>query len=260
MIWIFEQGHEQKLLESVNSNGFKSMVLGQSYYNIVKNGFDIPKIDEPSLLLGSLNLINRARKETNLGICYNWQEFLCTNYYLKFPSELMLNSPCLFLPYGLIKQSKDFLFDKWPTLFIRPNSGSKPFTGSVVEYDTFDRDIQFDGGLSKISENELCLVSSACRIMEEVRFVVVDGQVITGSFYRLGNKLHYKRAMDSYIRIAQNIVNQCSFNPDPVWVLDLCLSGGDFYVLEVNSFSCAGLYECDMDKIVQAVSACEEFQ
>jgi len=37
--------------------------------------------------------------------------------------------------------------------------------------------------------------------------------------------------------------------------MELCKSNGDILLLEINSFSCAGLYSCDYDKVVKAVSS-----
>ena len=43
-------------------------------------------------------------------------------------------------------------------------------------------------------------------------------------------------------------------NPDPAWTLDVCESWPDLAVVEVNSFSCAGLYACDYEAVVQAIN------
>jgi len=52
---------------------------------------------------------------------------------------------------------------------------------------------------------------------------------------------------------------QLSYEPDPVWVLDICqLKNGSLKIIEVNSFSCSGLYACDMNPIVENVSRLAE--
>ena len=46
------------------------------------------------------------------------------------------------------------------------------------------------------------------------------------------------------------------FTPHLIWVCDVCKTkAGYFHVLEIGSFSCCGLYECDTDIIVEKVSA-----
>ena len=45
------------------------------------------------------------------------------------------------------------------------------------------------------------------------------------------------------------------YQPDFAYTLDLVIDvKGNVKLLELNSFSCAGLYACDMEKIVKSVS------
>ena len=54
-------------------------------------------------------------------------------------------------------------------------------------------------------------------------------------------------------------VLQIGYYPDSVFVMDVCEdSDGRFWLLEINSFSSAGLYACDKAKIVKEVSAIAE--
>ena len=52
------------------------------------------------------------------------------------------------------------------------------------------------------------------------------------------------------------------WHPDPVYVIDIVEdNNGKFWLMELNSFSSAGLYACDKQAIVREVSAIatEEF-
>ncbi len=42
--------------------------------------------------------------------------------------------------------------------------------------------------------------------------------------------------------------------PEPVYVLDVCECDGELHLLELNPFSGADLYDCDLDTIVRAVA------
>jgi hypothetical protein len=53
---------------------------------------------------------------------------------------------------------------------------------------------------------------------------------------------------------AEDMLAAVSWRPDPVLVMDLCESDGKIYLLELNSFSCSGLYACDLDAVVEAAS------
>lgn len=42
--------------------------------------------------------------------------------------------------------------------------------------------------------------------------------------------------------------------------MDVCESDGRLSLLELNSFSCSGLYECDLEAVIRAASAVAEDQ
>jgi hypothetical protein len=45
------------------------------------------------------------------------------------------------------------------------------------------------------------------------------------------------------------------YNPDRAWTLDICMTEhGNFYVLEVGCFSCAGLYAMNFETVVREIS------
>ena len=49
---------------------------------------------------------------------------------------------------------------------------------------------------------------------------------------------------------------EVDYNPDPVWTLDIAeIDGSLLTVIEVGSFSCAGLYAYDPIPVVQAIQA-----
>ncbi len=51
-------------------------------------------------------------------------------------------------------------------------------------------------------------------------------------------------------------VLQIDYQPESVWVLDVCKTNDNqYHLLEIGGFSFAGLYACDKDAIVEAVSA-----
>lgn len=43
--------------------------------------------------------------------------------------------------------------------------------------------------------------------------------------------------------------------PEPIYVLDVCLSESGLKLLELNPFSGADLYACDADAVVRTVAA-----
>ena len=44
------------------------------------------------------------------------------------------------------------------------------------------------------------------------------------------------------------------WRPDPIFMLDICESGGRLWLVELNSFSSSWLYQCDLGRIVAEAS------
>ncbi len=61
---------------------------------------------------------------------------------------------------------------------------------------------------------------------------------------------------DGAFELASEIAKK--FQPDLVFTIDICKYGEffphEYQLLEINSFSCAGLYKCDTDKIAKHIS------
>ena len=91
-------------------------------------------------------------------------------------------------------------------------------------------------------------------------FVVVDGEVVSGSQYfdeqNIGTFNPY------YDRICQDqdatdfaIKMSKIYQPDLAYTIDVCKTNDDEYkLLELNSFNCASMYGNDYDKVVKAVN------
>lgn len=235
---------------------------------------------------GSLNF-GRKLKTTSFipGVYLNEKAFECTSYYPAF-GEMLLHENYIMMPYGDLLRRKDFLFSHFGIhnqnngkdlndtyLFIRPNSGLKQFTGTVLGYDNYEDGIKV-AGIYDADPTLLVIVSNAKHIKKEWRFVVVNGNVISGSLYRdwtIGPEtltpgtvtrdiilLNSKSAKEictdeKALQFADRMAKM--YNPDRCWTLDLALTADDTYkIIEIGCFSCAGMYGNNLDKIVEAVS------
>ncbi len=97
--------------------------------------------------------------------------------------------------------------------------------------------------------------------------VIVDGKVITGSCYKIkqGNAINHTINYTKF-EINEILHGQIfdfakeaakHFSPERAFVLDIAYINDDnqpYRVIEPNSFSCSGLYKCNMEKVVQHVS------
>jgi len=181
-------------------------------------------------------------------------KFNCSEYYPKY-SDCLLNSRYMLVDIQTFLDNKDFYFNALgKTAFVRPDTGDKRFTGSVISCNTSKHDLRrliFEG-----ATDGLILLAPTQKIEEEYRFVVVEGKVITGSIYKTKKWGHLEFAEKELkkgpaFEYAQKVINT-HYQPCRAFTIDICLSGGEFKVLELNSFSHAGLYRCDIKKVVDA--------
>jgi hypothetical protein len=193
------------------------------------------------------------------GAYYNSKNLECTSYYPYF-SKYLLNVPYAMLPVGALLEDnpqRRFVFDTFgyaDTIFLRPNKGNKVFAGLTVSQDEITRELHYSITRSGVSTDELVLVSRPRRVSKEWRFVIADRQVITGSQYMVDGHLEVSEDIGHVGELLQSMINNTQWEPERVYVVDVCECNGEKYIVELNSFSCSGLYACDKSKIVNAVN------
>lgn len=220
--------------------------------------FEVPDIDNSSPVM-SLCALTTARdilRETNAypGVYCNLYNFKCSSYY-PYYNKYLLNSPYCMMPYGDIINHKEFLFNSLgnnDSLFIRPDSGFKQFTGQVVNKETFERDINSLESI-KPQDNLLCLLSSPINIKQEWRLIIADKKIVGVSEY--GWNDGYKEGCSDKCRsFAEEILDNVGWEPERCFSMDICeTKSGDVRLIELNSFSCSGLYECNLDSVISSV-------
>lgn len=263
--WLFEsdtfgEGIAQ-FVEEVERQGMEAkyaakvpMRTSDTYLNIYPPGACV-------VFYGSLGFSRQIQKEASWvpGTFHSYKNFFCSAYYPHFKQFLLASSnDYIFTDFGQLTLSKEFLFEKLGqknTLFVRPDSGEKIFTGRLINYEDLEK-ILPQLGYEDIPENEVVVVSSPVNIDKEWRFVVANDEVITGSLYlpfrlRLSDRQDDQKARE----FAQKVVDSVGWRPDPMWCLDVCLTeSGNYYVIEINSFSCSGFYACNPKPIVTHAS------
>lgn len=172
-------------------------------------------------------------------------------------AEYMLNDDYYILPYGEFVRRYVGDPNRKP-LFIKPESGLKEFTGQVITPENYKDEFNSMNQIQRVNDDSLCVISSAKDILAEFRYVIVNKKVITGSEYRWDNILDVR--VDTHPicdELAEKIASH-DWQPDSVYVCDIALVGNKSYkyakVVELNAFSSSGIYACDTNKIVKAVS------
>lgn len=145
--------------------------------------------------------------------------------------------------------------------FVRPVDDSKYFAGAVFEPDAFNEWVhrvvalgEVDGtSLSGDTRVQICAPKT---IHAEYRYWVVDGQIVTQSLYKRGNRVIYASEVDSrcsdYVRELVAL-----WQPARAFVVDVCDTPDGLRVVEINTINAAGFYAGDMQSIVLALEAME---
>lgn len=148
-------------------------------------------------------------------------------------------------------------------MFIRPLLDDKSFSGQVMTWKEFSDwwtklvKMQETGDYTTLPLNTQIVLSKLKPIEKEYRFIIVDGKVITGSLYKLGDNVLHSREIDLNVEtFAMSCVapmSLSSWNPARAFALDVAVSDGKPYVLEIGGINSVGLYACDTQKIIGAI-------
>lgn len=173
------------------------------------------------------------------------------------------------------------------TLFMRPVHDTKSFTGTLVDGHEFEKwksdllgvagwndDPNYDGFMetwksSVMTPNTPTLVTSPKNVAVEYRFFVVGGKVVTGSQYRQNERLSKRFISYSPVDDRANPLDREAWDfaqarvnewvPADAFVMDIGVVGDEdnyeLKIVEINSFNCSGIYDCDERAIIQAVEA-----
>jgi hypothetical protein len=113
--------------------------------------------------------------------------------------------------------------------------------------------------LHESEDDALVVIAESQNVDDEYRFFIIDNKVVTGTQYRI--RFQHNESSE-YPESAQKFVEQIidnGFKPDVAYVMDVGCVGNifdiaDYRVIEINSFSCSGMYLCDRTAIVQAAN------
>lgn len=179
----------------------------------------------------------------------------CANYYPKIPQKLLLNYPYAITTWAELKRSKEHFKKMFfnTALFVRPNSGNKVFPGQSIYHDQWDQTIKLIEDTSSVNDETFILVSNPKNIKsDEYRFVIVDKKVITGSKYNWAKECSLVYPENAR-ELAQTIADQ-DWQLDSAYTCDIAITPVGPKVIELNSFSMAGLYASDRVLIVEAIN------
>jgi hypothetical protein len=266
MRWIIEDfapdNNFGKLAEAARAAGHKVDVISYEPFQS-KDLSDIRvEAGEKVLFQGSIQFaqqIQNTKPHWVPGVFASWKNFECTSYYVRY-GEHLFNSNYIMMPLQeLFRRWRDLMNTFDGDLFVRPNTSMKTFSGVVLgEYEFSDSRIKHTRDLLTFdaSPTDLIVVSGCRQPVAEWRVICSSRGVVTGCQYRTVGIPNVQAGIPDEVRLyAQSLCNGPT-HPDPMYVLDICYHRQTSYrLLEAGPFSVAGLYACDVDKIVAEASA-----
>ncbi|NTF16932.1 ATP-grasp domain-containing protein [Agrobacterium rubi] len=216
--------------------------------------------DRCVVVYGSFRFVRQVQRAASPAYCPGAFADIPNLSYAAFGSRhgnLLLNDDFVILPFGEFRRRG--LAPWGGRCFLRPSAVTKSFTGMVVTAPDFTVEMNALERLHHVMPEDLVVAARARGIEKETRFVVVDGQVVSGSTYGWNGNDDIGHPMDeASIDLARRVAAD-PWQADRAYTCDVALvRDGDRLVarlIELNSFSCASLYACDLDAVVRAVSA-----
>ncbi|NJM00551.1 MAG: ATP-grasp domain-containing protein, partial [Synechococcaceae cyanobacterium SM2_3_2] len=144
----------------------------------------------------------------------------------------------------LLNQRTHYKKHYGPHLFIRPSSGTKPFGGGIFSLE------HLEGYDWVQSYSGQVLINHPLAIRAEWRTIVANRQVICGGCYAPQLTDYLPPEVITFVE-SLNI----EWEPDPIYVVDVCHAEGHLHVMELNPFSCSDYYRCPVEPIVTWANA-----
>jgi len=259
--WLIEDYDHDSSIESLKSEvRSQGMDLEVVKYEPWESGtFNQYPNEDCVIFYGTLNLARQLQKQKGWipGVYCNFQNLCCVSYY-SYWAKYLFNSDYIMLPMMEVLRRQDYVYDIFgieDTIFIRPNSGAKTFTGQTLPKETIEKEFKLFGNYAgKPLDQIITIISSPKVIDKEWRCVIIDKKVVAYSQYKKNDKLDIENSIDSEALCLADKIAKEEWQPDIAYTLDICKSGDKYSLLEVNSFSCSGLYEADPGPVVKEIS------
>lgn len=272
--YLFDE-YEDRLATAIKNSGasvfFYDDICGKSFKEWISDKFTENDI---VIFHGSLQ---HGKQLTHLpiypGVFMTIDNYECYKYYGYYGDNL-LNSKYMMMGLNDVVRrkweimhtlvpSRGYCYRPDNTFFIRPSNGYKSFAGQTMVWGKIEEEVNtllnsYGGGV--IDSETLVLLSNTQELLEEYRFMVIDGEVVTGTLYLDENNMgtykpYYDKVCTNVDAINFAIEMSKIHQPDNAFTIDVCKTKtGEYKLLEINSFNCASMYGADYDKIVEATN------
>lgn len=257
---IVRRGDDQeRLAEAVTASGrqCKLISLKEAY-----EGTKLPRRGTNTVIYGSIGVTQylSLRQGWTPGAWFERQPFRCVEYYSHWREHILQRNYILLPIIEVFHRFQSLVreYGDGEKLFVRPDDNNKVFNGYVVGKNNYDewRKTLEQGELNPAT---LTVVAKPEKIIHEWRLIMRQGKFVTGSQYtHFGEHFIQPFVPLGMIEFAESLPQYDGL--PPVYVLDVGIisipreQGSMNRVIEIGSINCAGLYDSDTEKIVQAVS------
>lgn len=196
-----------------------------------------------------MNKIAQARQWR--GTCFDAETFRA-DVWNNHRSD-MLNQSALFTTVTDAPRAlKDVDDDQ--EMFIRPLFDLKEFAGTVCAVREIKRWMSSTAsGNFSFSADTPIVIAPLQNIQGELRAFVVDGQVVSASWYRQAGQLRPEKITDpDVLALIQERAND--WLPHSCCAMDLALTDSGWRVIEFNTINSSGFYACDISAIAKALT------
>jgi hypothetical protein len=236
-------------------NGCNNCDLPYTEVQIIPFTDELPyfEIHPCSIYYGSttFNTLVYNNRLTKDGIFFNPETFSIENYFANW-GKYMLNYGASVTSFGKLFEEN---YEREKLLFIRPDDDSKSFAGEVKR---FDEIMSWYEKLNEVENSNLkadtsIIVSEPYSLKYEWRLWMVRGKVVAASKYREYFRLTKEKGCPAeVIAFAEQRCKE--YMPHEVFVMDVCQSGDQYYIVECGCMNGAGFYKADITAIVKSVS------
>lgn len=207
----------------------------------------IPLVNDKVICYGSIGIQKLAKAQ-------NWKPGVFTNdsfNYWNYKNAIgddILNADCILTKISMVEEV--CRTNALETFFIKPNGDTKEFAGEVMNINNFATWYNKMISIGYLENNDFdVVISKPKEIKKEWRAVVINGKISSMSLYRNYGQAYVKEEFDIG---AANLISRVNktFMPDDVFVIDIGETLNGLKVIEYNTFNSAGLYDCNVEKII----------
>lgn len=140
-------------------------------------------------------------------------------------------------------EAMDCNFDFPERVFVRPNTGWKPFTGFSCSRENLWQELNALSQIEHVDPSEIVVAFSEKKIIQEYRYWIVDGQISTCSSYSWNAEDDYRKPekdIDNYVKSVLQYPDNIGLTE---YVIDVAaMEDGSMKVVELNALSTSGWY------------------